>query len=98
MLVLSNRYSWRPYGGYFGQLQLSDRTLVLEHTPENLKLVKAALGRCIVRYAHAMYSDAAYTGPAGCPDTFDESCPSCPAALPAEHLTKDLCNSEYGGY
>ncbi|KAH6939956.1 hypothetical protein HPB50_022837 [Hyalomma asiaticum] len=97
VMVISNRHSWHAHGGSYGELILDDKTVLLPASKATLKAVTEALKHCSrPRYTGPLaYADAAYVGPAGCPDPFDESCPHCAGAVGAEGLATDLCNSEY---
>ncbi|XP_077556602.1 uncharacterized protein LOC144170589 isoform X1 [Haemaphysalis longicornis] len=99
VIVFSYRHNWRAHGGSHGQLLLDDKTVVVPLTNEATAAVKAAANKCPNNNRYPMrgraYSDAAYAGPAGCPDPFDESCPYCPGSVASEGLADDLCTSEY---
>ncbi|KAL3199202.1 hypothetical protein MRX96_014154 [Rhipicephalus microplus] len=98
VIVFSKRHSWHSHGGSYGELMLDDKTVILPSSKDTLKAITEAIKQCNRghRYPGAQaYADAAYAGPAGCPDPFDETCPRCTSAVSEDSLAKDLCTSEY---
>ncbi|XP_049517928.1 LOW QUALITY PROTEIN: mucin-19-like [Dermacentor silvarum] len=98
VIVFSTRHSWHAHGGSYGELILDDKTVLLPASAATVKALRDALKVCNRGHRYPgrqAYADAAYTGPAGCPDPFDESCPQCASTIATESLATDLCTSEY---
>ncbi|KAH7961983.1 hypothetical protein HPB52_013835 [Rhipicephalus sanguineus] len=98
VIVFSKRHSWHSHGGSYGELMLDDKTVLLPSSKATLKAITEALKQCNRGHWYPgpqAYADAAYAGPAGCPDPFDESCPHCASAVSEDSLATDLCTSEY---
>lgn len=98
VIVFSKRHSWHSHGGSYGELMLDDKTVLLPSSKATLKAITEALKQCNRGHRYPgpqAYADAAYAGPAGCPDPFDESCPHCASAVSEDSLATDLCTSEY---